>query len=191
MTRSAEAGKPGRFIGAGIPMKTNRILVAGKGTYIADIDIPGTLHMAVVRSPYAHAFVFDEATGAVHVAKVPSTPQNPDLAVLDSIAGAGLDPRELTLITHGTTVATNALITRRLPRAAMITTRGFHDVVEIRDGSKNELWDAYRRGFFFGASGAGGASRLRAFRCHVLRADRRAHLGEQPLRLAQLALASR
>ena len=55
MTRSAEAGKPGRFIGAGIPMKTNRILVAGKGTYIADIDIPGTLHMAVVRSPYAHA----------------------------------------------------------------------------------------------------------------------------------------
>src|SRR5207249_10086261 len=149
MTRSAEAGKPGRFIGAGIPMKTNRILVAGKGTYIADIDIPGTLHMAVVRSPYAHAFVFDEATGAVHVAKVPSTPQNPDLAVLDSIAGAGLDPRELTLITHGTTVATNALITRRLPRAAMITTRGFHDVVEIRDGSKNELWDAYGRGFFF------------------------------------------
>src|SRR5438876_3875146 len=191
MTRSAEAGKPGRFIGAGIPMKTNRILVAGKGTYIADIDIPGTLHMAVVRSPYAHAFVFDEATGAVHVAKVPSTPQNPDLAVLDSIAAAGLDPRELTLITHGTTVATNALITRRLPRAAMITTRGFHDVVEIRDGTKNELWDAYGRGFFFGASGAGGASRLRAFRCHVLRADRRAHLGEQPLRLAQLALTSR
>src|SRR5947207_3365656 len=39
--------------------------------------------------------------------------------------------------------------------------------------------------------GAGGASRLRAFRCHVLRADRRAHLGEQPLRLAQLALTSR
>src|SRR5438034_1045814 len=191
MTRSAEAGKPGRFIGAGIPMKTNRILVAGKGTYIADIDIPGTLHMAVVRSPYAHAFVFDEATGAVHVAKVPSTPQNPDLAVLASIAAAGLAPRELTLITHGTTVATNALITRRLPRAAMITTRGFHDVVEIRDGTKNELWDAYGRGFFFGASGAGGASRLRAFRCHVLRADRRAHLGEQPLRLAQLALTSR
>src|SRR5438552_13604968 len=127
MTRSAEAGKPGRFIGAGIPMKTNRILVAGKGTYIADIDIPGTLHMAVVRSPYAHAFVFDEATGAVHVAKVPSTPQNPDLAVLDSIAAAGLDPRELTLITHGTPVATNALITRRLPRAAIITTAGVHD----------------------------------------------------------------
>jgi aerobic carbon-monoxide dehydrogenase large subunit len=56
MTRSAE-GVPGRFIGAGIPGKTNRLLVAGKGTYVADIDLPGTLHMAVVRSPYAHARV--------------------------------------------------------------------------------------------------------------------------------------
>ena len=55
MTRSAEAGAPRRFIGAGIPAKTNRLLVAGKATYVADIDIPGTLHMAVVRSPYAHA----------------------------------------------------------------------------------------------------------------------------------------
>ena len=54
MTRSAE-GTPGRFVGAGIPGKTNRLLVAGKGTYVADIDLPGTLHMAVVRSPYAHA----------------------------------------------------------------------------------------------------------------------------------------
>src|SRR5437016_306925 len=55
MTRSAEAGAPRRFIGAEIPAKTNRLLVAGKATYVADIDIPGTLHMAVVRSPYAHA----------------------------------------------------------------------------------------------------------------------------------------
>ncbi len=54
MTRSAE-GTPGRFVGAGIPGKTNRLLVAGKGTYVADIDLPGTLHMAVVRSLYAHA----------------------------------------------------------------------------------------------------------------------------------------
>src|SRR5258708_29924645 len=55
MTRSADGSTPHRFVGAGIPMKTNRLLVAGKGTYVADIDLPGTLHMAVVRSPYAHA----------------------------------------------------------------------------------------------------------------------------------------
>src|SRR3989442_4931416 len=55
MTLSAELAAPRRFIGAGITAKTNRLLVAGKATYVADIDIPGTLHMAVVRSPYAHA----------------------------------------------------------------------------------------------------------------------------------------
>lgn len=54
MTRSAD-GVPGRFIGAGIPGKTNRLLVTGKGTFVADIDLPDTVHMAVVRSPYAHA----------------------------------------------------------------------------------------------------------------------------------------
>ncbi len=54
MTRSAE-DVPERFIGAGIPGKTNRLLVAGKGVYVADIELPDMLHMAVVRSPYAHA----------------------------------------------------------------------------------------------------------------------------------------
>jgi N-methylhydantoinase A len=40
-------------------------------------------------------------------------------------------------------VATNALITRNLPPAAMVTTRGFRDVIEIRRGTKADLWDAY------------------------------------------------
>jgi hypothetical protein len=41
-------------------------------------------------------------------------------------------------------VATNALITRRLPAAAMVTTRGFRDVIEIRRGTRDDLWDAYK-----------------------------------------------
>ncbi len=67
MTRSAD-GAARRMIGARIPMKTNRLLVAGKGTYVADIDIPGTLHMAVVRSPYAHARIrrVDTSAAAAH-----------------------------------------------------------------------------------------------------------------------------
>ena len=44
-----------RWIGKGVPMKTNRVLAAGKGTYVADIALPNTCHMAIVRSPYAHA----------------------------------------------------------------------------------------------------------------------------------------
>ena len=49
----------------------------------------------------------------------------------------------MTLFSHGTTVATNALITRRFPPVAMVTTRGFRDVLEIRRGTKDDLWDAY------------------------------------------------
>ena len=104
------------------------------GRYRVAIDTGGT---------FTDAFIFEEDTGAVRVTKVPSTPRHPDLAVLRSLEAAGIEPRDITLLTHGTTVATNALITRRLPRTAMVTTRGFRDVVEIRDGTKSELWDAY------------------------------------------------
>ena len=44
---------------------------------------------------------------------------------------------------HGSTVGTNALITRRLPRTAVVATEGFRDVHEIRRGTKPDLWDAY------------------------------------------------
>ena len=50
----------------------------------------------------------------------------------------------MTLFSHGTTVATNALITRRLPRAAMVCTEGFRDVIEIRRANKEDLWDTYK-----------------------------------------------
>ena len=59
MTRPADGGARRRFIGAAIPGKTNRLLVAGRATYVADIELPGVLHMAVVRSPYAHARLKD------------------------------------------------------------------------------------------------------------------------------------
>ncbi len=50
----------------------------------------------------------------------------------------------MALFSHGTTVATNALITRRLPRTAMVCTRGFRDVIEIRRANKEDLWDTYK-----------------------------------------------
>ena len=60
------------------------------------------------------------------------------------VEAAGVDLRDVALFSHGTTVATNALITRRFPRVAMVTTRGFRDVIEIRRGTKDDLWDAYK-----------------------------------------------
>ncbi len=92
---------------------------------------------------FTDAFFFNEATGEISVTKVPSRPDQPDAAVMDSIQAAGVAPGEITLLTHGTTVATNALITRRLPKTALVATRGFRDIVEIRDGTKPDLWDAY------------------------------------------------
>jgi N-methylhydantoinase A len=64
--------------------------------------------------------------------------------VLTGVEEAGIDLRDVVLFSHGTTVATNALLTRRFPPAAMVTTAGFRDVIEIRRGTRDDLWDAYK-----------------------------------------------
>ena len=99
------------------------------------VDVGGT---------FTDVFVLDEENADVRVAKVPSTPRDPMQGVMDGIAAAELDLGEVTLFSHGTTVATNALITRRFPPAALVTTRGFRDVIEIRRGTRDDLWDAYK-----------------------------------------------
>lgn len=109
--------------------------MTGEAVWRVAIDTGGT---------FTDAFFFNEATGQSHVAKVSSTPASPDIAVLESIRAGGITPADIRLLTHGTTVATNALITRRLSRAALVTTKGFRDVIEIRDGTKEDLWDAYK-----------------------------------------------
>jgi N-methylhydantoinase A len=98
------------------------------------VDVGGT---------FTDICVLDESEGTLEVAKVPSTP-DPIEGVLRGIGEAGVDLARVALFSHGTTVATNALITRRLPAAAMVTTRGFRDVIEIRRGTKEDLWDAYK-----------------------------------------------
>jgi len=97
------------------------------------VDVGGT---------FTDICILDEGDGEVQVGKVPST-ADPIEAVVDGVVGAGIDLRDVVVFTHGTTVATNALITRNLPPAAMVTTRHFRDVIEIRRGTKPDLWDAY------------------------------------------------
>ena len=109
--------------------------MSGEPVWRVAIDTGGT---------FTDAYFFNEATGQSHVAKVSSTPASPDIAVLESIKAGGITPADIRLLTHGTTVATNALITRRLSRAALVTTKGFRDIIEIRDGTKEDLWDAYK-----------------------------------------------
>ena len=102
----------------------------------------GNLRVAVdVGGTFTDICVLDEG-GAIQVGKVPST-EDPIEAVVTGVVDAGVDLRDVVVFSHGTTVATNALITRNLPPAAMVTTRKFRDVIEIRRGTKQDLWDAY------------------------------------------------
>ena len=100
------------------------------------VDVGGT---------FTDICVMNEETGAMEIAKVPSTPKDPIEAIISGVRdAAGVDLRDVVLFSHGTTVATNALITRTLPSAAMVATRGFRDIIEIRRGTKSDLWDAYK-----------------------------------------------
>jgi N-methylhydantoinase A len=98
------------------------------------VDIGGT---------FTDVIVFDEETGEIEIAKTPSTPSNPAEGVIDGLTKAETDISDLDFFSHGSTVGTNALIERELPRIGLITTEGFRDVHEIRDSTKDNLWDAY------------------------------------------------
>ena len=100
---------------------------------IVAVDVGGT---------FTDICVLSRDSGELRVAKVPST-SDPIEGVLAGVREAEVDLDGVALFSHGTTVATNALLTRRFPPAAMVTTKGFRDVIEIRRGTRDDLWDAY------------------------------------------------
>ncbi|WP_428538891.1 hydantoinase/oxoprolinase family protein [Rhodopila sp.] len=104
------------------------------GSVRVAIDIGGT---------FTDVCALDEVSGKMQVAKTPTTPDPID-GFMTGLTAVGVNLSDIALLSHGTTVATNALITRRLPRVAMICTRGFRDVIEIRRANKEDLWDAYK-----------------------------------------------
>ena len=69
--------------------------------------------------------------GKVRIAKVPTTPDNQALGVLQALAAADADLAAIATIIHGTTTTTNALLERKIARTGLITTRGFRDVLEL------------------------------------------------------------
>jgi N-methylhydantoinase A len=101
-------------------------------------DIGGTFTDFVLRN---------DATGAVAVHKVPSTPGDPSRAVTDGmpdlLAKAGVAAADIGHLLHATTVATNAIIQRRGARTALITTRGFRDVLILGRQKRYETYDLY------------------------------------------------
>ena len=83
--------------------------------------------------------------GDVDVLKLPSTPDAPGQGVLDGLAEAAatvdLDPGSVAFFSHGTTVATNALLERDWADTALVTTEGFRDVLEIGRQTRPDLYD--------------------------------------------------
>src|SRR5579859_3737808 len=68
----------------------------------------------------------------VRTAKVSSTPPRFEDGVIAGIHAVGVDLTEILLLAHGTTVTTNALITKTGARTGLMTTAGFRDVLELR-----------------------------------------------------------
>src|SRR5689334_13733641 len=85
----------------------------------------------------------DVVTDAGVVRKVPSTPADPSRAVIEACRDLAAPDARVTVLAHGTTVATNALLERRLGRVALVTTRGFADVIEIARQARPSLYDAH------------------------------------------------
>lgn len=77
----------------------------------------------------------------VKTVKADTTPPNFEQGVLNAIQKAELKPKDFDFFAHGTTVVINALLSRRGSKIALITTRGFRDVLEIARGNRPDLFN--------------------------------------------------
>ena len=89
---------------------------------VAGVDVGGT---------FTDLIVLDPATGAVRLAKVPTTLPNQAGGVIAAFAAAGVALADVDLIVHGTTTTTNAVLERGFSKTGLITTAGFRDVLEL------------------------------------------------------------
>jgi len=107
--------------------------------YRIGIDVGGTFTDLVAVDDF----------GQTTLAKVPSTPADPSIGVLDGLQlladALGLERTALLAetdrIVHGTTVATNALLERRGAKVGLLTTEGHRDVIEMREGLKDDRYN--------------------------------------------------
>jgi len=104
--------------------------------YSVAVDIGGT---------FTDLVAYDDDSRSVVFTKSPTTYGNFVAGVLDCFGKAGLDPRAASFLNHGTTLVINALIERRGAKAALLTTRGFRDVLEIARGNRPDPFDLHYR----------------------------------------------
>lgn len=104
--------------------------------WIVGVDVGGT---------FTDFYAFERRSGAIQFHKTPSTPENPAKAIISGLKHLGergaIDLAAMTSLAHGTTVATNALIQRKGGTVAVVTTRGFRDLLEIGRQVRPHMYD--------------------------------------------------
>ena len=95
-------------------------------TYRLGVDVGGT---------FTDLILVNESSGDIHTAKVPSTPDDSSVGVMNGVervcGNAGIDPSEISQVMHGTTVATNTVLTGSGSKVGLVTTRGYKQVLQI------------------------------------------------------------
>ena len=95
-------------------------------SYRLGVDVGGT---------FKDLPLINENTGETHTAKVPSTPEDSSVGVLNGIARicdeSGVNPKDVSRVMHGTTVATNAVLTGRGAKVGLVTTSGYEDTLQV------------------------------------------------------------
>jgi N-methylhydantoinase A len=112
-----------------MPATSNPVASAGhgrNGLYRLGVDVGGT---------FTDLLLIDEATGRTFRAKVPSTPEDSSQGVLNGIARLceqnEIDAAHIHQVMHGTTVATNTVLTSSGARVGLVTTKGYRQVLQI------------------------------------------------------------
>ena len=109
-------------------------------------ESPPQYHLGVdTGGTFTDFALFDSETQRVILYKLPSTPEEPSVALIDGLKelldGEGINPRQLMALSHGTTVAINAVLQDRLPEIGMITTEGFRDILELARQRRPHLYN--------------------------------------------------
>jgi len=105
--------------------------MTGAPRYRLGVDVGGT-HTDLVLN--------DSETGAIRIEKLPSSPGNPALAVLegiDRLCAHGVDPGDIAFFAHGTTVTTNALLEDKGARVGLLINRGYRAIAEVQTQARD------------------------------------------------------
>ena len=95
-------------------------------SYRLGVDVGGT---------FTDFLLINESDGSTYTAKVPSTPEDSSIGVLNGVARicdqSGVNPKDIKLVMHGTTVATNAVLTGNGAKVGLLTTQGYESVLQV------------------------------------------------------------